>query len=54
MRDKVPREVPGVIAQRGTASAYLQRLVELGVLRPSRHGRELYFINDALFAALAT
>jgi Fic family protein len=46
--------VDAQIAKRQTASAYLQRLVELGVLRPSRHGRELYFINDALFAALAT
>lgn len=33
-------------------SAYLQTLADLCLLRPSKHGREMYYINDALFAEL--
>ena len=40
------------IAKRQAASAYRQTLAGLGVLRPSKHGREMYYINDALFAEL--
>lgn len=40
------------IAKRQTASTYLQTLAGMGVLRESKHGREKYYINDALFAEL--
>ena len=40
------------IAKRQTASTYLQTLAGLGLLRPSKHGREMYYINEALFAEL--
>ncbi|MFA9216856.1 MAG: Fic family protein [Sphingomonadaceae bacterium] len=40
------------IAKRQIASAYLQTLAGLGFLRPSKHGREMYYINDALYAEL--
>ena len=40
------------IAKRQTASSYLQTLAGLGVLRASKQGREMYYINDALFAEL--
>ncbi|MES2159951.1 MAG: Fic family protein [Pseudomonadota bacterium] len=41
------------IAKRQTASAYLQTLAALGVLREKQIDREKYFINDALLAELA-
>nr|WP_300989053.1 Fic family protein [Thiocapsa sp.] len=40
------------IAKRQTASVYLQTLESLGLLRAQRIGRELYYINDALFRLL--
>lgn len=40
------------IAKRQTASTYLQTLASLGFLRPSKHGREMYYINDALYTEL--
>lgn len=40
------------IAKRQTASNYLQTLAGLGLLRPSKHGREMYYINDALLREL--
>lgn len=40
------------LAKRQTASMYLQTLAGLGLLRPSKHGREMYYINDALYAEL--
>ncbi len=40
------------IAKRQTASSYLQTLTGLGVLRSSKQGREMYYINDALFSEL--
>ena len=40
------------IAKRQTASTYLKTLASLELLRPSKHGREIYYINDALFAEL--
>jgi len=40
------------IAKRQTASAYLQTMAGLGFLRPSKQGREMYYINDALLAEL--
>jgi len=50
---KIQFLVDAGIAKRQTASGYLQTLAELGVLRPQKLGRDLYYINDALFAALA-
>lgn len=49
---KIQFLVDANIAKRQTASAYLQTLAGLGFLRPSKHGREMYYINDALFAEL--
>jgi len=49
---KIQFLVDAGIAKRQTASAYLQTLAELGILRPDKKGRELYYINDALFEAL--
>ncbi len=40
------------IAKRQTASNYLQTLVEIGVLRSEKIGRENYYINDALLQIL--
>lgn len=40
------------IAKRQTASAYLKTLSKIGVLRPHKIGREIYFINDRLFQVL--
>ncbi len=36
------------IAQRQTASVYLQELATLGILEPLKIGREIYYINTAL------
>lgn len=49
---KIQFLVEAGIAKRQTASAYLQTLAGLGVLRPSKHGREMYYINDALLSEL--
>lgn len=49
---KIQFLVDASIAKRQTASAYLQTLAGLGFLRPSKHGREIYYINDALFTEL--
>ena len=51
---KIQFLVDSGIAKRQTASSYLQTLVSLGVLRPGKHGREVYFINDALLSELAS
>lgn len=51
---KIQFLVDSGIAKRQTASSYLQTLVSLGVLRPGKHGREVYFINDALLRELAS
>lgn len=40
------------IAKRHTASDYLRTLAELGVLRPLKVGREVYYINDRLLQVL--
>lgn len=40
------------IAKRQTASTYLQTLAGLGFLRASKQGREMYYINDALYEEL--
>lgn len=40
------------LAKRQTASDYLRTLAELGVLRPLKIGREMYYINERLFAEL--
>ena len=50
---KIQFLVDAGLAQRQTASSYLQKLATLGVLRPEKQGRETYYINDALFAELA-
>jgi Fic family protein len=49
---KIQFLVDANIAKRQTASSYLQSLAALGVLRASKQGREMYYINDALFAEL--
>ncbi len=49
---KIQFLVEANIAKRQTASTYLQALAGMGVLRESKHGREKYYINDALFAEL--
>lgn len=49
---KIQFLVDANIAKRQTASSYLQTLAGLEVLRPSKQGREMYYINDALFAEL--
>ena len=49
---KIQFLVEAQIAKRQTASAYLQTLAELGMLRAIKQGREMYYINDALFAEL--
>ena len=49
---KIQFLVDAGIAKRQTASNYLQTLAGLGVLRASKQGREMYYINDALFAEL--
>ena len=49
---KIQFVVDAGIAKRQTASGYLQALAKLGVLRESKHGREKYYINDALFNEL--
>lgn len=40
------------LAKRQTASEYLQKLAELGLLKPLKIGRELYYVNERLFAEL--
>ncbi len=49
---KIQFLVDAGIAKRQTASSYLQTLASLGVLRPSKQGREIYYINDALLSEL--
>ena len=50
---KIQFVVDAGIAKRQTASAYLQTLTALGVLREDKRGREKYYVNEALFAELA-
>lgn len=49
---KIQFLVDAGIAKRQTASSYLQTLAGLGVLRASKRGREMYYINDALLREL--
>lgn len=49
---KIQFLVDANIAKRQTASSYLQTLSDLKILRPSKQGREIYYINDALFEVL--
>lgn len=49
---KIQFLVDANIAKRQTASTYLQTLAGLGFLRASKSGREIYYINDALYAEL--
>jgi Fic family protein len=49
---KIQFLVDADIGTRQTASKYLQTLAALGFLRPYKHGREIYYINDALLAEL--
>ncbi|WP_304014198.1 Fic family protein [Methyloversatilis discipulorum] len=46
---KVQFVVDAGIAKRQIASTYLQTLAGMGVLREQKHGREKYYINEALF-----
>ncbi len=41
------------IAKRQTASAYLQKLAEAGILRPMKTGKEIYYINHRLMDLMA-
>ncbi|MDP2869532.1 Fic family protein [Methyloversatilis sp.] len=50
---KIQFVVDAGIAKRQTASTYLQNLAGLGILREQKHGREKYYINEALFNELA-
>lgn len=49
---KIQFLVDAGLAKRQTASVYLKTLADLGLLRPVKQGREVYYINDALFAEL--
>lgn len=49
---KIQTLVERKIAQRQTASVYLQDLVTLGILQPMKIGREIYFVNTALMQIL--
>ena len=49
---KIQFLVEAELAKRQTASTYLKTLATLGVLRAVRQGREVYYVNDALFAEL--
>jgi Fic family protein len=49
---KIQFLVDSGIAKRQTASSYLQTLANIGLLRPSKQGREIYYINDALLDEL--
>lgn len=49
---KIQFLVDAGIAKRQTASTYLKTLSNLGFLRSIKQGREMYYINDALFAEL--
>jgi Fic family protein len=49
---KIQFVVDAGVAKRQTASTYLQELAGMGILRPSKQGREIYYINDALLAEL--
>ncbi len=51
---KIQFLVDAGIAKRQTASTYLQTLAGLGVLRQSKQGREMYYINDALLRELVS
>ena len=42
------------IAKRQTASVYLKKLVEIGVLREIRVGREKLFVNPKLIGVITT
>jgi DNA-binding IclR family transcriptional regulator len=49
-----PSGSPKPEAEREAASTYLQTLARLGILREQKHGREKYYINEALFNELAS
>lgn len=40
------------LAKRATASKYLQAVADLGLLKPVRVGREVYYLNEALLGVL--
>ena len=50
---KISFLVDAGIAQKQTASKYLQTLGELDILVPFKRGREIYYINNKLFDILA-
>ena len=51
---KIKFVVDDGMVTRQTASTYLKVLSELGILRPHKIGREIYFINDRLFKVLTS
>lgn len=50
---KIQFLIDAKIAQRQTASQYLQTFASLKLLRPLRKGRDLYYVNDALIKILS-
>ncbi len=49
---KIQFLVDARLAKRQTASMYLQSLADMGILRASKQGREMYYINEVLLAEL--
>lgn len=47
-------ETFGNVVKRQTALTYLQTPVALDILREQKHGREKYYINEALFNELTS
>jgi len=50
---KIQFLIDAKIAQRQTASQYLQTLASLKLLRPLRKGRDMYYVNDDLIKILS-
>ena len=50
---KIQFLIDAKIAQRQTASQYLQTFASLKLLRPLRKGRDMYYVNDALIKILS-
>lgn len=49
---KIQFLVDAKIAQRQTASSYLKKLADLGILEAHKFGREIYYVNHALLQEL--
>lgn len=51
--DELYRAAAGVRVSRPTASNYLQKLVEAGLMHEVRVGRDVYFVNDGMLSTLS-